>query len=141
MINVRQTLRGGQNSSNNTQDINISPLIDLVFLLLIFFLVTTSFVEETGIEVQPPVASTAELKEQGNLLIGVDDSGRVFMDRRQVDVRMVRGHIARNLAENPKSGVIIVADQQSQAGVIIKVMDQCRLAGAKSVSLAARRPE
>ena len=141
MINVRQTLRGGQNSNNNTQDINISPLIDLVFLLLIFFLVTTSFVKETGIEVQRPVASTAELKEQGNLLIGVDNSGRVFMDRRQVDVRMVRGHIARALAENPKSGVIIVADQQSQAGTIIKVMDQCRLAGAKSVSLAARRPE
>ena len=141
MINVRQTLRGGQNSNNNTQDINISPLIDLVFLLLIFFLVTTSFVKETGIEVQRPVASTAELKEQGNLLIGVDNSGRVFMDRRQGDVRMVRGHIARALAENPKSGVIIVADQQSQAGVIIKVMDQCRLAGAKSVSLAARRPE
>ena len=141
MINVRQTLRGGQNGNNNTQDINISPLIDLVFLLLIFFLVTTSFVKETGIEVQRPVASTAELKEQGNLLIGVDDSGRVFMDRRQVDVRMVRGHIARALAENPKSGVIIVTDQQSRAGVIIKVMDQCRLAGAKSVSLAARRPE
>ena len=141
MINVRQTLRGEQNGANNTQDINISPLIDLVFLLLIFFLVTTSFVKETGIEVQRPVASTAELKEQGNLLIGVDDSGRVFMDRRQVDVRMVRGHIARALAENPKSGVIIVADQASQAGVIIKVMDQCRLAGAKSVSLAAKRPE
>lgn len=141
MINVRQTLRGGQNGANDTQDINISPLIDLVFLLLIFFLVTTSFVKETGIEVQRPVASTAELKEQGNLLIGVDDSGRVFMDRRQVDVRMVRGHTARALAENPKSGVIIVADQQSQAGVIIKVMDQCRLAGAKSVSLAAQRPE
>ncbi len=141
MINVRQTLRGGQNGANSTQDINISPLIDLVFLLLIFFLVTTSFVKETGIEVQRPVASTAELKEQGNLLIGVDNSGRVFMDRRQIDVRMVRGHISRALAENPKSGVIIVADQQSQAGVIIKVMDQCRLAGAKSVSLAARRPE
>ena len=140
MINVRQTLRGGQNS-NNTQDINISPLIDLVFLLLIFFLVTTSFVKETGIEVQRPVASTAELKEQGNLLIGIDNSGRVFMDRRQVDVRMVRGHTARALAENPKSGVIIVADQASRADVIIKVMDQCRLAGAKSVSLAARRPE
>ena len=141
MINVRQTLRGGQNSNSNTQEINISPLIDLVFLLLIFFLVTTSFVKETGIEVQRPVASTAELKEQGNLLIGVDDSGRVFMDRRQVDVRMVRGHIARARAENPNSGVIIVADHASQAGVIIKVMDQCRLAGSKSVSLAARRPE
>ena len=141
MINVRQTLRGGQNGANHTQEINISPLIDLVFLLLIFFLVTTSFVKETGIEVQRPVASSAELKEQGNLLVGIDDSGRVFMDRRQVDVRMVRGHIARALAENPNSGVIIVADQASQAGVIIKVMDQCHLAGAKNVSLAARRPE
>ncbi len=141
MINVRQTLRGGQNGANTTQEINISPLIDLVFLLLIFFLVTTSFVKETGIEVQRPVASSAELKEQGNLLIGIDNGGRVFMDRRQVDVRMIRGHVARALAENPKSGVIIVADQASQAGVIIMVMDQCRLAGAKSVSLAARRLE
>ena len=83
MINVRQTLRGGQNGANSTQHINISPLIDLVFLLLIFFLVTTSFVKETGIEVQRPVASTAELKEQGNLLIGVDNSGREPDERRR----------------------------------------------------------
>ena len=120
-------------------DINMGPLIDMVFLLLIFFVVTTSFVKETGIDVERPTAATAEMKEKGNVLIGVTGDGRVYLDRKRIDVRSVRAHMARVLAENPESSVVIVADKQSQTGIVIQVMDQCRLAGAKNVSLAASK--
>ncbi len=133
MINVRQSLRKG----GRGVEINMSPLIDMVFLLLIFFVVTTSFVKETGIDVQRPTAATAEMKERGNVLVGVTEDGRVFLDRKQIDVRSVRAHMARVLSENPESSVVIVADKKSDTGVVIQVMDQCRLAGVENVSLAA----
>lgn len=134
MINVRQYRRGQQSS-----EINISPLIDLIFLLLIFFMVTTSFVKETGIEVERPAANTAELKEHGTILVGISAENSVHMDGRQIDLRAVRPNVGRALAENPEGSVIIVSDKGSTAGVVIDVMDQCRLAGAVDVSLAASR--
>ena len=135
MINVRQSLR----RSGRGVEINMSPLIDMVFLLLIFFVVTTSFVKETGIDVERPTAATAELKEKANVLIGVTREGRVFLDRKPIDVRSVRAHMSRVLSENPESSVVVVADRGSQTGTVIQVMDQCRLAGVKNVSLAAAR--
>ena len=135
MINVRQSLR----RNSKTAGVNMAPLIDLVFLLLIFFMVTTSFVKESGIDVQRPTASTAALKKKGNILIGVDANGHVFLERKQIDVRSVRAHIERCLAENPEGAVVIVADKASQTGVVIQVMDQCRLAGARNVSIAASK--
>ena len=135
MIDVRRSLR----ARGRGVDINMGPLIDMVFLLLIFFVVTTSFVKETGIDVQRPTAATAELKEKGNVLIGVTEEGRVYLDRKRIDVRSVCAHMARVLAENPESSVVVVADRASQTGVVIQVMDQCRLAGVKNVSLAASR--
>ena len=135
MINVRLTIRGG----GDRVDVNMSPLIDMVFLLLIFFVVTTSFVKESGIEVQRSTAATAEVKEQASIMIGVSAEGEVWMEGKEVDVRSVRGLVERALAEDPEAGVVVVADQGSQTGDVVKVMDQCRLAGASSVSLAAKR--
>jgi biopolymer transport protein ExbD len=120
-------------------EINISPLIDLVFLLLIFFMVTTSFVRETGIDVRRPSASTATLTENGNILVAVSDKGTVHFDGRKIDLRSLRSHITRALAENPEGSVVIVADKVSYTGIVIRVMDQCRLAGAKRVSIAASK--
>ena len=137
MINVRQSFRG----TNKTADINMAPLIDLVFLLLIFFMVTTSFVKETGIDVHRPMASTATLKEKGSILIGVSADGRIFLEKKQIDIRSVRAHVERCVAENPEGAVVIVADKTSHTGVVIKVMDQCRLAGARNVSIAASKPD
>jgi len=135
MINIRQSIR----ANHKTAEINMAPLIDLVFLLLIFFLVTTSFVKETGIEVQRPQASTATLKEAGNILVGVSQDGRVYLDSKEIDIRSVRAHIERSLAENPEGAVVVVADKQSSTGVVIQVMDQCRLAGARNISIAASK--
>ena len=135
MINVRNTLRGG---SGNV-DINMGPLVDMVFLLLIFFVVTTSFVKETGIDVQRSTAATAERKERGNIMLGISADGQVYMEGKRIDVRSVRALIERALAEDPESGVVIVADKDSSTGTVVQAMDQCRLAGAKNVSLAAKR--
>ena len=135
MINVRQTVRGGA----GRVDINMGPLVDMVFLLLIFFVVTTSFVKESGIDVSRSTAASAEIKERGTIMIGVSPEGDVYFDGKKVDVRSVRGLVERALAEDPESGVVVVADRASETGAVVGVMDQCRLAGAKNVSLAAKQ--
>jgi biopolymer transport protein ExbD len=113
----------------------------MTFLLLIFFLVTTSFVKETGIDVMRSTAATAEVKDRGNVMIGVNAEGDVYMEGKKVDLRSVRSLVERALAEDPESGVVVVADKDSNTGDVVRVMDQCRLAGAKNVSLAAKREQ
>ena len=122
-------------------ELNMAPLIDMVFILLIFFLVTTSFIRETGVDINRPSASTAVSKEKAGILVGISADNRVFMEKREVDLRAVRANVERALAENPEGSVVIVADAMSHTGTIITVMDGCKLAGAKHVSIAARLTE
>lgn len=136
MINARQGLR----SRNQGNELNITPLIDLVFLLLIFFIVNTSFVKETGISVERPMASTGEIKEKGTLLIGVDAGGVVHMDKEVIDLRSVRARVERALSEMPEASVVIVADKKTDTGVVVEILDHCRLARAKDVSIATQSP-
>ena len=136
MINVSAARRGNR----GVAELNIAPLIDMVFILLIFFLVTTSFVKETGIDVNRPTASTAVSQAKATILVGIDAANRIYIDHREVDVRAVHANVERALAENPE-GAVVVADQASSTGTAIRVMDGCRMAGAKNVSLAARLPE
>ena len=135
MIDVRRSLR----AADKGVDINMGPLIDMVFLLLIFFVVTTSFVKESGIDVQRSTAATAEVKERAGVMIGVSPEGDVWYEGKKVDVRSVRGLVERALAEDPEGGVVVVADKASETGAVVAVMDQCRLAGARNVSLAAKQ--
>jgi len=137
MLNITAGRRGRRQSL----ELNMAPLIDMVFILLIFFLVTTSFVKETGIDINRPTASTAVSKEKGSILVGITKDGRVYMDKREIDIRAVRANVERALAENPESQVVVVADKESQTGVVIMAMDGCRLAGANNVSLAAGLPK
>lgn len=136
MLNLKNTRRG----KKTTGELNIAPLIDMVFILLIFFLVNTSFVKETGIDISRPTASTATAKNKSTILIAIDDNDRVYMAHREIDPRAVRANIERALAENPEGHVVVVADKTSTTGMAIQVMDGCRMAGAKNVSLAARVP-
>jgi biopolymer transport protein ExbD len=137
VINARQSLK----SAHQTEEINIAPLIDLIFLLLIFFMVTTSFVKETGIDVQRPSAVTAEVKGKGNILVAVSAEGEIYMNKQRIDIRMVRAHVENALSENPKGAAVIIADRYSDTGVVIDVMDQCRQAGVGDVRIAAKVPE
>ena len=118
-------------------DINITPLLDIVFIMLIFFVVTTSFVREAGIEVNRPTAQTAERKEHASILIAIALNGEIWIDQRAVDVRSVRAAIERLRAENPEGTVVIQGDREAQIGLLVQVMDQVRKAGVSNVSIAA----
>ncbi|MCG8639928.1 MAG: biopolymer transporter ExbD [Desulfobacterales bacterium] len=135
MLNISAARRSNQ----KTLELNIAPLIDMVFILLIFFLVTTSFLKETGVDISRPTASTAAAKTKTTILIGVTRENTIHIDRRQVDIRAVRANVERALAENPDGNVVIVADQDSRTGLVINVMDACKLAGAQNVAIAADR--
>jgi len=136
MLNISAARRG----KRATPELNIAPLIDMVFILLIFFLVNTSFVKETGIDVSRPTASTAVVQNKATILIAIDQNNRLFIDHREIDPRAVRANVERALAENPEGAVVVVADKASSTGVAIQVMDGCRMAGATNVSLAASVP-
>ncbi len=127
-----------EHASNERPEINISPLVDMVFLLLIFFIVTTVFVEETGVEVQKPKAASAQSLEKKSILLALTADGRIVYGGREVRLSGLRGLISRLLREQ-EMPVIILADEQSRSGVLVDVIDECKLAGAKQVSIAAQR--
>lgn len=118
-------------------EINITPMLDVVFIMLIFFIVTASFVKESGIDVNRPDAATATVKERGNILVAITDNNQIWIDRRQVDIRSVRANIERLHAENPQGAVVIQADENSKNGLLVQVMDAARQAGVFNVSIAA----
>ncbi len=122
---------------NAAASVNLTPLIDMVFILLIFFLVTASFTKESGIEVDRPTASTATRQEQGSLIIGVSKTGEIWIEDQAVDIRSIRAHVERLHAQNPEGTVIILADKESSTGVTVNVLDQVRLAGVTNVAIAA----
>ncbi|MEO1228448.1 MAG: biopolymer transporter ExbD [Myxococcota bacterium] len=118
-------------------DIDITPMIDIVFIMLIFFIVTASFVKEAGIEVMRPDAVTAQAKPRASILIAIDATDNVWVDKKQVDIRAVRGNVERLLAENPEGQVVVQADMESKNEILVKVMDAAREAGAEDVSISA----
>lgn len=124
-------------SESGPAAMNITPLIDMVFILLIFFAVNASFVKEAGVTIERPSARTAQTQEQANIMIAVTENGEVWIDRQRVDPRSVRGHVERLHAENPEGSVVILADEDSQTGLVIQVLDQARLAGVDNVAVAA----
>jgi len=125
-------------SQEEESEINITPMLDVVFIMLIFFIVTASFVKEAGIEVNRPDAQTAELKEKANILIAITANNQIFVDRRRVDPRAVRANIERLHAENPQGTVVIQADKESKTETLIQVMDASRQAGVFDVAIAAQ---
>ncbi|NCC23810.1 MAG: biopolymer transporter ExbD [Deltaproteobacteria bacterium] len=133
--------RSNYRTRGRAVDINMAPLIDMIFILLIFFIVTTSFVKEAGIDVQRPGAETAEFEQRSTLQIGIDAQGLIYVEGQVIDSRSVRGHVATFLAESPDGAVLVVADKDSRTQSVVEAIDQCRLAGARNISLASRRPE
>lgn len=117
--------------------IDLAPMLDFVLNLLIFFIITTSFIKEAGITVNRADAMTAEHKDNGNILIAIRPNGEIWMDKRPVDIRDVRPTIERLHTERPDDTVVIIADRESETGVLTQVMDQVKLGGIAEVSIAA----
>ena len=118
-------------------EINITPMLDIVFIMLIFFIVTTSFIKETGIDPDRPEAMTAIKQERGNILIGISVVGDIWMNKRKIEMAQVRQLVEQAKAESPEASVVIVTDQKAATGVLIDLMDQIRLGGVQNVSVAA----
>ncbi len=134
-------IRSSRRVRTGRSEVNMTPIIDMVFILLIFFIVTTSFVREAGVEVDRPSAETAQTKAQASVILGLTEQGLVFAEGRSLDIRSVRAYMERFLSENPEGSAVIVADKSSLTGILVQVLDQCRLAGVKNISVAARKPE
>ena len=117
-------------------DIDITPMLDVVFIMLIFFIVTASFVKESGIEVNRPDASTATTQSRANILIAINDQGEIWINKRKVEESQVRANIERMHAENPQGSVVIQADEEARTRLLVAVMDAARQAGVTDVSLA-----
>jgi biopolymer transport protein ExbD len=127
-----------QNQAEEESEINITPMLDVVFIMLIFFIVTATFVKESGIDVNRPDAATATKQEKANILIAIAANNTIWIDRRQIDIRSVRPNIERLHAENPQGTVVIQADKESKTDTLIQVMDASRQAGVYNVSIAAQ---
>lgn len=125
------------NDSSDEAAIDMTPMLDIVFIMLIFFIVTTSFVKEAGIEVSRPSANSAQVVKKGNIMVAVGAAGDVWVDKRRIEVDAVRANIERLRAESPDGAVVIQADQEANAGVVVKVMDQIKMAGVENISIAA----
>lgn len=117
-------------------EINLTPMLDVVFIMLIFFIVTTSFVKEAGIEVNRPSAKTSQQKTEANILIAIKNNDEIWIDKRMVDIRAVRSNIERLKASNTQSSVVVQSDKDARTGTLVKVMDQVRLAGITNISIS-----
>ena len=119
-------------------NLDLTPMMDIVFIMLIFFIVTTSFVKETGVDINRPNAETAERDEKGNILVALTATNEIWIDKRRVDLKAVRANIERLKIEYPEGSVIIQADKESRSGLLVETMDQIRLAGVQNISIAAK---
>lgn len=137
-MNVMKRLAPGSDQSDDSV-IDMTPMLDVVFILLIFFIVTASFVKESGIEVNKPSAKTAVTQERATILVAIDQDNDVWIDRRKVDVRAVRANIERLHAENPLGTLVIQADSDSTNVRLVQVMDAAHQAGIYQIAISAKK--
>ena len=125
---------------NDESEINITPMLDIVFIMLIFFIVTTSFVKEISIDVNRPTKSPIKEQKKSDVIsVRILDSGQILIQERLISIDAVRANIESSLALKPQASVVVVSDRDADAGLLVKVIDQSRLAGAMNVSLATQK--
>ena len=118
-------------------EINLTPMLDVVFIMLIFFIVTASFIKEAGIDVDRPDAPTAESQDDAAILIAISSNDEIWIDRRETEPNAVRTMIERLHAENPKGSIVIQADEESTHETLVIVMEAAKQAGVTNVAIAA----
>lgn len=128
-----------RHAAKDEPEINITPMLDIVFIMLIFFIVTTTFVRETGVEVEKPTALTSQPRPQGNVLIGIDSNDEIWMNGSQVELSDVRTLVARARAENPEGSVILISDKGARTGTLVDIMDQVQAAGVSRMAISAEQ--
>jgi biopolymer transport protein ExbD len=133
-----RTRRASNLHAMDETGIDLAPMLDFVLNLLIFFIITAVFVKEIGLTVSRPNSSaTKERKEAGSIVIRIDPTGNVIVDKRAVDLRTVRANIERLHAQRPDDPVVVVAEKGAMTGILVQVIDQVRQGGVQDVSIAA----
>jgi len=120
--------------------IDIGPLMDMVFILLIFFIVTSTFTRETGVDVTKPQAQSAQQVQKENILIAITREGTIHVNERQVDFAALKDILEQLITRNPDREAVLIADKNAQTGLLVQVIDACNLSGVKKVSIAALNP-
>ena len=120
-----------KHSSKNQDEaaIDMTPMLDIVFIMLIFFIVTASFLKEAGIEINRPEGASASSADKANIMIAVTADNEVWMEKRRIDIRAVRANVERLKAENPEGSIVIQADEDSSTGVVTEIIDSLNMAG------------
>ena len=131
---ARATNRFSKGEEN--ADINLTPMLDVVFIMLIFFIVTATFIKQAGIEVLRPEALTATQKPTVSVLVAIGENGDIWIDKKKVDVTAVRAHIERLHAENPKGGLVVQADKGAKTSKVMAVLSAARAAGLVEVAIS-----
>ncbi len=132
---MRRKHRHTTNQDDNS-DIDMTPMLDIVFIMLIFFIVTASFIKESGIEVNRPSAATGAPNDTAHIVVSIKSDGEIWIDKRPVDLRAVRANVLRLHVENPLGSVIIAADRDTKTHVLVAVLDQIRQAGIPNPAIA-----
>lgn len=127
-----------ENDANSAIELNMTPLIDMVFILLIFFVVTSSFVKEAGVEVNRPKADSATTQQNMAIVVAITANGDIWIDKQTTPLSTVRNQILRLHAEAPEGGVVITADRDAPTGRLIQILDQIRLAGITQIAIATQ---
>ena len=131
--------RRSMESTTDSNEVNLTPMLDVVFIMLIFFIVTTSFIKESGVEIERPDASAATPRPEAQVLVAITPEGAVWVDGKPVDVHRIGQQVADMLTDD--GAVVIQADRASTTGVLIEVMDRLKQAGVEQVAVAASRSE
>lgn len=132
--------RRRKSEDSSSTELNMTPLIDMIFILLIFFMVTSSFVREAGVDVERPEAKTATSRKPA-MILAIDAQNRIWFEGKTVDVRSVRTLAERLHAENPDANVVVAGDAMSRSGLLIEVLDACKSAGIRDVSVGTKNGE
>ena len=135
---MRRTIRR-RGASDEDADINLTPMLDVVFIMLIFFIVTATFIKQAGITVARPEALTAEQKPTVSMLVAISLNGEIWIDKKRVDPTTVRAHLEKLFAENPKGGLVIQADKGSTNEKLVAVLNAARAAGLREVAITTER--
>lgn len=134
-------MRGKRIATGDEAEIDLTPMLDIVFIMLIFFIVTSTFIKEPGVDIERPDAETTEKVKTVAVLIAITSDNRIFIDKKEIDLRTVRGSVERMLKENPNGAIVIQADKDSEAGVMMKVMESVRDAGASATKISTNKTD
>ena len=130
-------MRGKRTREQPQSEVNMTPMLDVVFIMLIFFIVTATFIKEAGIQVERPDTTTAESQDDAAILIAISETDEIWIDRKERDPRTVRSIIERLHAENPKGSIVIQADEGSTHETLVIVMEAAKAAGVTNVAIAS----